>query len=471
MSTRSWPSPALTSPPARPASAFSELRALVTLGLPMIGTQLAIMGMGFLDTAMAGHYDRVALAGVQLGGAVMWPVFMFMTGITMAITPIVSQYRGADRVADAGAVVRQGLWVALFAALVTMAVILAARPLLELFGVAADVIDVAEGYLAGAAWGMPPVMLYVVLRYTCEGLGHTGVPMGIAFAALALNAPLNYVLIYGRWGFPELGGAGCGWATAAVMWFEFVAMLAVLGRPWLRATGLLARFDAPRPREMLRILRVGLPIGITIFLEMALFSVLSLLIGGMSVVALAAHSVAGNLNWMVFVIPMGLGSAASIRVGYHVGAGDYAASRRVALTAIGVCLAYALLVSVLLVAARWHLVALYTADPEVTAVAGTLLLFIAVYQIVDDSQATLAGVLRGYKDTFWPMLFSLVGYWLLALPFGAALAYGVWGLPELGLYGYWAGITLGLAVVAICMAMRLWVTAGSDGRIRRLALA
>ena len=449
---------------------MKETRALVRLGAPMMATQFCIMGMGFVDTAMAGHYASVDLAGVTLAGYMLWPVFMLMTGLTLAITPIVAQLTGAQRVGDSGAIVYQGLWIALFTSLVTVAILQNSHRFFALLSAEPAVVEVAVGYLNAVSWGMPPGMVYIALRYTSEGLGHTRPPMSIAFSALCLNAPLNYVLIYGEWGFPELGGAGCGWSTAIVMWFELALMISVARRPFFQRTRLFEQFRWPEAAAIARVLKIGLPIGAAIFMEMAVYSVIGFLIAALGTSPQAANGVAGNINWMTFVIPMSLGSAAGIRVGFHVGAGDADGARHVAMTAMKLSLLYAVSVSVILVGLRDALVGIYTTDPAVIAIAANLLIFIAVYQLVDDAIATMEGILRGYKDTRVPMVFGLLGYWLVALPLGHALATGWFGMPGIGVYGYWTGMTVGMLLVVLCLGIRLRRTTTDRVLIRRLAL-
>jgi MATE family multidrug resistance protein len=434
-----------------------------------MATQFFIMAMGFVDTAMAGRYSAADLAGVALGGNVLWPVFLLMSGITMALTPMVAQLHGAGRVAESGALVRQGLWVALAAAAVAVTAVLNAEPVFLLAGIDPGAADIAQRYLAATAWGIPAALLYVSLRHASEGLGQTLPPMIIVATALPLNAALNWALIYGKFGLPELGGEGCGWATAAVWWFELALMALLLRLPYFRGTGLTDRFDLPDRQQIGEMLRIGVPIGLTVFLEMAVYSVIGFLIGAMGVVPLAAHSIAGNVNWATYVIPMSLGSAASIRIGFLVGGRRFEEARLVVRTAVLLSLAYAVLVSLGLLAAREEIVSIYTSDPAVAAMAANLLLFIALYQLLDDTQATMAGALRGYKDTRMPMVYSLVGYWLLAVPAGTALGYGAAGLDPLGVYGFWAGMTLGLAVVAVCLALRLRRTSGGEPHVAGLA--
>ena len=435
----------------------------------MAATQFFIMAMGFLDTAMAGHYHSTHLAGVALGGNVFWPIFMLLTGCTMSVTPIVAQLVGGDRTRQVGIVLRQGLLVGLAASAIAIVLVLNAHPVFALFGIDSTAADIATRYLSAAAFGLPAVMCYIVLRYGSEGLGHTLGPMVIAGLVLLLNGVLNYAFIYGRFGAPELGGEGCGWATAIVMWFELAAMVVLARFRYFRITGLWHRFEPPNAREIKRILKIGIPIGLSSFVGMALFAIVGFLVGSLGVMPLAAHSIAGHINWATFVIPMSLGSAAGIRIGFYVGAGEFARAARVARVAFAISLGYAVAVSVVLVVFRHNAVAVYSGDAEVVGLAATLILLIAVYQVFDDTQGTMAGALRGYKDTRAPMVYALLGYWGLALPLGMALGFGWWGLPNMGVFGFWIALSVGLAAVAVAMGLRLYRTGRDPIRIARLA--
>ena len=447
----------------------TELGALFRLGWPMITTQMFIMATGFLDTAMAGNYGSADLAGVAMAGNLMWPFFMLMTGITMALTPIVAQARGAGEMHLAGERIRQGLWLTIPTSIVLVVLLANSKPIFVWSGIDPEVTRIAIGYLQATCFGLPPVLIYVALRQTSEGLGHTMPPMWIAGSALPLNALLNYAFIFGEWGFPEMGGIGAGWATAIVFWVELLLMLLVTRAPYFRLTGAFNKFTPPDLVELVRLLKVGVPIGLTFFVEMTIFSLIGFLIGRIGVTELAAHSIAGNLNWMTFVLPSALGAAAGIRVGFYVGAQDLPTARFAALTAWRFAFFYAVVISVVLFAARHHLVSIYTYDPAVASMAATVLIFIAFYQIADDTQAVAAGTLRGYKDTSVPMVYGMVGYWLIALPLGAALANGWFGTSAYGVYGYWAGLTVGLGLVAIALGARLVRTSSHPERIMRFA--
>ena len=272
----------------------------------MVLTQFFIMGTGFIDTAMAGRYSAADLAGVSLGGNVLWPAFMLLTGVTMALAPITSHLRGANKMGDIGHQIRQGLWLSLASSALMMLLLHNAAVIYEWTGIEPAIADIASDYLYAISWGVPPIIIYVALRHTLEGLGQTRPPMLIAGSVLPLNGFLNYALVYGEFGFPEMGGVGCGWATAIVFWVQLLLMLLLLPKPYFKATGLFKVFELPILSTCRDILKLGIPIGVAIFLEMALFGVVGFLVARLGVIDMAAHSIAGNLNWMTYVIPMSL---------------------------------------------------------------------------------------------------------------------------------------------------------------------
>jgi MATE family multidrug resistance protein len=455
--------------PGQKQSFRQSLAPLFTLGWPMVLTQFFIMGTGFIDTAMAGRYSAADLAGVSLGGNVLWPVFMLLTGVTMALAPITSHLRGANKMSEIGHQIRQGLWLSLASSCLMILLLHNAAVIYEWTGIEPAIADIASDYLYAISWGVPPIIIYVALRHTLEGLGQTRPPMLIAGSVLPLNGFLNYALVYGEFGFPEMGGVGCGWATAIVFWVQLLLMLLLLPKPYFKITGLFKVFEFPILSTCRDILKLGIPIGIAIFLEMALFGVVGFLVARLGVVDMAAHSIAGNLNWMTYVIPMSIGSAASIRIGFLVGSGDLAAARSTAGAIFKFSIGYALAMSLVLIGLRYQLVSIFTNDPEVIAIAIVLILFIAVYQTIDDAQAVIIGALRGYKDTTIPMLFGLIGYWFLALPIGYILAEGLITDQPLRVYGYWAGIASGMFIVAICVGIRLRYISGHKEKILLLS--
>ena len=436
----------------------SELRHLLRLALPILVAQLAQVGMTVADTIMAGRVSAVDLAGVALGGAVLWPLMMLMMGFLQAVTPIVSQLDGSGRQQEIGRVIRQALWLALGCSALLIGALLNAEVFYRWMVVDPAAIPISVDYLAAVVWGIPALMGYFVLRFLCDGLGYTRPAMFIALAALVLNILLNYVFIYGM-ALPGLqieamGGVGCGVATALVMWFEFILVAWVALRPRFRHTGWCSAFSWPSVAPLAQLLVVGAPIGATLFFEMGLFSLVAVLLGRFGVSVVAAHTIAINLGGLAFMFPLALGMAATIRVGFNVGAGQMAAAAQVARMAVQVTLCVAVCMGVFVTLAREFIAGLYSKDPQVVALAASLMLFVAVFQIFDNTQATTIGALRGYKDTRVPMLITLVGYWAVGLPVAMGLGFGWWFEP-MGAYGFWTGLTVALMFVATCMLARL----------------
>jgi MATE family multidrug resistance protein len=292
--------------------------------------------------------------------------------------------------------------------------------------------------------------------------------MVIAFSGLLLKIPLNYLFIEGGFGIPALGGAGCGWASALVLWVQFGALAGVVSVSRMRVTGVFSRFSAPDPVEIRRLIKLGLPIGLTSFLEISMFSIVTLLVGRLGVEAVAAHQIAVSVGGLAFMVPMAIGMAAAIRVGFTVGAGDLPGARRSGGIAIGVALAFAVLAVTLILSSRGPIAGLYTKELPVMALAMQLLLFVALFQIVDASQVVAIGVLRGFKDTRVPMMVALLAYWAVGLPVGVVLGFNLTGLGAglsslEGVRGFWVGLCAGLAVAAAILVSRFaWVSRRPD---------
>lgn len=457
-----------------PASIFEseslrELGRLLQLAMPMMLTQVAQMGMGVADTIMAGRYSAADLAGVALGGNLYWPTLMLLSGVIMSLTPSVSQLHGGGRESEAGEVVRQALWIALGGGIVLVLLLNSAAPVYGWIGVDARAIPIAEAYLHALSFGVIPMLGYFALRYLCDGLSWAVPAMLIATSALLLKVPLNYLLIYGGLGIPALGGVGCGWSSAIVMNLQLLAMLGVISVSRVRRVGVLSRFSRPDPALIGRLVRLGLPIGLTIFLEFSMFSVVTLLIGRLGVEAVAAHQIAGNVGAMTFMVPLALGMAVSIRVGFNVGAGDLRAARRSGWVAIAVALVFAVIAAIAVFVAREYIAGLYSNEVAVVALAMDLLLFVVLFQLFDDTQVTAVGALRGFKDTRTPLAIALVSYWCVGLPVGVAFGFG-WLGPEFeGVRGFWVGLSAGLAVAAVVLVSRFRWLSLQQSRILELS--
>ncbi len=452
-------------PVSRPARVSTEVRALLGLAFPIIISQVATTAMGFVDAVMAGRVGPRDLAAVALGNSIWIPVFLLMLGILLATTPKVAQRFGANSHQEIGPIVRQALWLALITGLCAAFILLAAEPLLHLMNVAPDLIEPCMGYLHGIASGMPAAGLYCVLRNFSDGLGRTRPSMVLGLCALALNIPINYVFIYGHLGVPAMGGVGCGWATAIVMWFMALGMVAWTWRGAVyQSSRVYSHFEWPQWAIIKRLLSVGLPIGIAVFAESSIFAVIALLIGSLGATVVAGHQIALNFSSLVFMIPYSLGMAITVRVGQALGRQQPREARFVAGVGMGTALVWACISASLILLLRQQIATVYTADLMVIEVATMLLMFAALYQFSDVIQVTAAGALRGYQDTRVTMILTLFAYWGIGLPVGYALGLTDWLGPANGPSGLWQGLIVGLTCAALMLSVRL--TRSAKKRIR-----
>ncbi|MBZ9568775.1 MATE family efflux transporter [Modicisalibacter tunisiensis] len=463
-------------------STFQESRALLRLALPICGAQLAQSGMSVADVIMAGRASARDLAAVSVGSSLWLPLMLFMTGALMGLTPIVAQLVGAGRIPAVRAPVHQALWLALvFGVLAGLALVFGVAPVFTLLGVPDGVAALSADYLRMVAIGMPGVALYQALRAFADGMNHTRPTLWISLVGLAVNIPSNYVLIYGGAGIeavlggatparlaglPALGARGCGVATAIAMWTMCLTMLVCTRRSRVLApVRLWQTLCLPARRPLAELLRVGLPIGVAIFVEVTLFTLIALLVARLGEVTVAAHQVALNYTSILFMLPLSLAMALTVRVGNTLGRGAPERARFVALVGLGVGVLAALVNDLLMWLTAGPVVALYSPNPEVQSLALTLIGLALLYQVSDCLQVTLAGALRGYKDTRIIMAITLVAYWLVGLGGGWLLATGAWpGLVPLGVRGYWLGLIAGLSVAAVLLGWRLHVISRAPRR-------
>jgi len=446
----------------------AESRQLMRLALPMMGAQLAQMGMGVTDAIMAGQYSALDLAGVALGGSIMWPVLMLVMGLVQAVTPTVAQLNGAKAYQEIGEVIRQGIWLGLLGGFFAFVILNNIRPVYELLKVDQAAAAISVEYLHAASWGLPALMCFFCLRFLSDGMGYTRPALLIAVTALVLKIPLNYVLIYGHFGLPEMGGRGCGVAQAIIMWFQLGLILIVVTRRRFDVTGWRKKFTLPNWQRIKPLLILGLPIGATVFAEMGLFSATTLLLGQFGASVVASHNIAMNINGVVFMPPMALGMAATIRIGFRIGSGEIRDARTTAGIAMATTLLMAIIGSAAIFFLRNELVGLYTNEQTVAGLSATLLLFVVFFLIFDAGQATAVGALRGYKDTKIPMYIALFSYWGIGLPVECILGFGLLGEP-MGVFGFWIGLATGVGVAAILLSIRLWWLSGNQQRILTLS--
>ena len=436
-----------------PQSWAAHVRATVVLALPLVGTQMAQMAMGVTDTLMLGWLGAAELAGSILGTQAFFIFYIFGVGFSLAAMPLAAAAEGAGEVAGVRRVVRMGLWVlALYSALVMWPLWHTERILLAL-GQDREIAGLAGDYVRVAMWSMLPALMVSGMRAFLTVVGHAYLMLAVIAAGAVVNGVLNYLLIFGHYGFPALGVVGSALATSianllmALMLVAYGTLAPALGR-----YALLARFWRPDWASFGEILRLGWPIGATIIAEVGLFVTASLMMGWLGTVPLAAHGIAVQLAAIAFMVPLGLGNAATVRVGLEFGRGARADLGRAAMTAVVLATAIALMGALVFWTWPEALVSVFLdpGDPNTHAVlayAVPLLLVAAAFQTVDSLQAVGSGLLRGVQDTRVPMLLALFSYWAVGLPVAWTLGF----VAGWGGIGVWTGLALGLAAAALLL--------------------
>lgn len=430
-----------------------KLQQLFVIFVPIFVTQAALAGIQVLDAMMSGRFSARDLAGVAIGGNIWAPVVNGVGGILLAVTPIVAQHLGAGRKQEVSATVLQGLYLSLVLCGVLVAAGATGLPLLlGAMDLEPEVRAIAHRYLIALSWGLVPALAYNVLRCFFDALGLTRVTMAIALIGLPVNVLFNYLLIFGKAGFPALGGVGAGYASAVTYWIELAIALFLAAQ--VQPFASYAVFRQPlqiQPRAWGEQLRVGVPIGLTIALEIGIFSLVSLLMSGFGTLVVAAHQSALSFSTLLFMFPLSVAQALTIVVGFEVGAGrirDAIQYRRLGLTA-SISVAAVIMLSLSLFSKQ--IAGLYTRDPELLALVQSFLRYVIFFQLSDAVGAPIQGTLRGYKDVSVVLAVVLLAHWCVGLPTGYTLAH--W--TRLGPYGYWIGLISGLAVAALGLWLRL----------------
>jgi multidrug resistance protein, MATE family len=434
-----------------------EAGALLKLGAPIILSQVAQVVMGLLDTVMSGHAGAFEQAVVGLGIALWVPVFIGLMSVVQAVSPIIAHHFGAGDHAAVARDAREGLWLALYVGLLPTLLVPLAPSLLVLLRIDPGLAQRTGVFLWGIALGMPAALLYRSLSFYSMSIAQTRPVMVLAWIGLVVNGALNWVLIYGHFGAPAMGGAGCGWATGIGMWVSLAALALWTARAAPYKPFYVWRdWRRPSREAQKRLLALGLPMGGAAFAEVAAFCSIGILVGRFGDVQIAAHLIALNASSLVFMFPMGFSAAITVRVGHALGAGAPLAARHAAWSGMGVVLLFALLTMGPIVLARHEVAGLYSSDAAVQALAANLLLFAAFWQLFDATQVAAIGALRGYKTTVLPMVLMLVAFWGLGIPTGIWLGwFGALGSGPLRVYGFWVGLVVGLMSVSIGLAIGL----------------
>lgn len=428
----------------------------MTLALPIVLTQLAHISLGFVDTVMVGRLGPEALAGVALGNTIFFNTLIFCMGILMAVGPLVSQAFGAADEDAIGRSVRQGLWLAAGLGTLAFVIIQNGGSLLRLLGQSDVNVRGADAYLKAISWGIFPFLGMVALRSFAEAVSRPRAVTAIVLSGVGVNIFLNWVLMFGKFGFPAMGLVGTGWASTGVYTVNFLLLSLWVAREIdFRRYHIFSRLSRPDPSMFRELFRIGWPIGASMGIETSLFMLTVIMMGWIGTTQLAAHQVAVQCAAFTFMVPLGIGMATSVRVGQAIGKREPVEARRAGLVGVGLSVTFMVCTAVLFLVFPLRVVSLYLdltepVNQAVIATAVPLLFFAAAFQVVDGVQVAVMGALRGMKDTYQPMILSVLSYWGVGLVSGYVLAFPL-GMQEQGL---WIGLVLGLTAAAILLTIR-----------------
>lgn len=439
-----------------PKTHLKEVRALTTLALPMFLSQIAQVGTGFVDTLMAGKAGKADLAAVALGGSFFFTVFIFLMGVMTALNPILAHGFGRGDKPLVGRLTQQGLRFGGLLGIAGMAVVLGLLPMFGKFvNLPASTLAIMQQYVVWIVLGLPAMMLQRALSAFVVSVGRPTVLTYVSWFCFLLNIPLNYVFVYGKFGLPAMGGAGCGLASAIVYWVGFLALFFyVLHAKALDDFGVFKKLYKPDMAVFGRFLRLGVPIGFSFFIEASLFTFIMFLIAKLdhAETLVGAQQIVISLTSLIYMLPQSLGVASTTRVGMCLGQNRPMQARFGVGVALAIGIGLSCLTAALLLIFRHQLPTLYTQDGTLIALASKLIVFAAAFQLVDAVQSIASAALRGYQITKVPMAVHLVAFWGLGLAPGTLLAF--WG--GLGIFGFWWALVLSLTVAAV---MLFWLLA------------
>ncbi len=431
-----------------------ELKQLFRLMIPILVTQFAQAGLGLIDTIMAGQFSPTDLAAIAVGVGLWLPVMLLFSGIMIATTPLVAEANGARTPEKIATIARQSLWVAFILGWIACLILQLAPLLLPLLGVPESLQPKAGLFLHAIGFGMPAVTMYAALRGYSEALGYPRPVTVISLLALVVLVPLNLIFMYGLGPLPELGSAGCGFATAILQWLMFITLALYISKSSAyQSTQIFTRWEAIDRYWMKRILMLGLPIGLAIFFEVSIFSTAAIVISPLGETLVAAHQIAMSVTSQLFMIPMSLAIALTIRIGTYYGEKNWAAMRRVQYLGLITASLLAFMTMSFMWLFRPEIISIYTSDVDVAQVAMYLLLFAIAYQLMDAWQISAAGCLRGMQDTKGPMWITMLAYWVIAFPVGVYFS----RFGSMGAAGVWVGLIVGLSVACVLLLIRLYM--------------
>ena len=428
-----------------------ESKALLKLAAPAILAQLAQMSLGVIDTIMAGRFSADALAAIAIGVSIFNPILVFIIGIFLALSPIVAQFNGEGNHTGVRQALQSGLILAVLMAIPSALLLQSLEPILWAIGITSEIIPLTVGYLDALAWGLIPLYGFFALRFFNEGMFAAKAIMYCSLAAIPFNVVCNYWFINGGWGVEAMGAVGVGWATVVVWSVMGLSLLVyTIFSKRYQSLGLFKQWLKPHISQYQEILKIGIPMGVGLGMEVALFGAVGLMIGRYTVPDIAGHQIALNIASMAYTMSLGLSVAVTARVGYHIGKKNQRQARDTGYIGIAFGVFISCFTASAMVLFNREFATIFSTDEVVISIAMQLILLAAVFQLSDGIQVNASGALRGMKDTKVPMFISTIAYWVIGFPVGYVLAEHF----NMGVSGYWIAIISGLTVSAILMTKR-----------------
>ncbi|MBD1379022.1 MATE family efflux transporter [Metabacillus arenae] len=431
-----------------------KYKQFVIILLPILVTQLGLFAMNFLDTMMSGKLSPSDLAGVAIGSSLWVPINTGLSGILLAITPIVAQLIGAKQQAKVSFSVIQGLYLSVvISTVIILAGYLSLDFILDNLNLETSVRIIAKNYLVALSFGIFPLFAYTVLRCFIDALGLTRVSMFITLLSLPINFVFNYLFIFGAFGFPKLGGIGAGVASAITYWSIFIISMFIVHKkaPFNQFKIFQSIYNVSFAAWK-EILKIGVPIGFAIFFETSIFAAVTILMSTFDTITIASHQAALNFASFLYMIPLSISMALTIVVGFEIGAGRYKDARHYSYMGIAFGVLLSLFSGFVILLLRPQIAGIYTNNPDVLLLTQQFLIYAIFFQLSDAIAAPIQGALRGYKDVNVTLIIALVSYWIIGLPLGYILG----NYTSFGAFGYWIGLISGLAAGAICLSARLY---------------
>jgi MATE family multidrug resistance protein len=421
-----------------------ELRAMLGLAAPLVLSELGWIAMGIADTMFVGRVSAEAIGAVSLGGVLFYTIGIFASGLLLGLDTLVSQAYGAGDSDDGRHSLVNGVWLALLLIPIVMGMVWAFVPALAMFGINQSVLRDTTPYLRALNWSAPPLLLFFCFRRYLQAIGVVRPILVTLIAANLVNLAGNWIFVFGNLGAPRMGAEGSGWSTC----ISRVCMMVALGWViWRRDPDVMHVSWRPDLWRIRKLLKLGLPAAGQIGLETAVFATVTVLVGKLSAEVLAGHQVTMTIVTTTFMVPLGISSAAAVRVGHAIGRRDPAGAARSGWTALGLGATVMAASALALVIFPRAIARLFTPDPAIIAAAVPLLRVAAFFQLFDGLQVTATGALRGAGDTTTPMLCHFAGYWVIGLPLGVLLGFR----ESLGAMGLWMGLSVGLIVIGIVL--------------------